>query len=433
MKFRALRFHLGIWILLVVPMRSEAQWWPVLSNDSVNITALGANAGYVYAGLGWNRYYPPQLYRSCDYGLHWQSIDTTLPTNRGSMSRIAFFDSLVYVGFSSNAGSGLYRSSDQGDHWLPVSFPYVGGAAIADIVTGPNASGDTNIYVGTYGFYFSTDRGSTWQTGGLRNKSVSSLAVLGWSLYAFTETTFGFGGEVDSILLSNDFGLTWVPVMSGLTDSPGGEYIAAAGGVLIVGIGSHVYLSTNYGSSWQRVSDPLVDCYAWCILSDTSHFFVANQYGIFLSTDYGASWIDTHLYGAPMVWSMAVEYNALFASVYGRGVIARDLTPLLGVSGQDHGPPQIFELAQNFPNPWNPSTTISFSLPKSSHVTLSIYNLLGQLVQKVVDESRPIGNYDVVVDGSKWASGVYFYRFDAVSVGDPGKRLMSVKKMLLIR
>ncbi len=95
--------------------------------------------------------------------------------------------------------------------------------------------------------------------------------------------------------------------------------------------------------------------------------------------------------------------------------------------------PAAFTLGQNWPNPLNPSTTIHFSLPKYSHVTLSIHNVLGQLVQTVADDNRPAGDYDVVVDGSKWASGVYFYRFDAVSVADPGKSFTSVKKMVLCK
>jgi hypothetical protein len=69
-----------------------------------------------------------------------------------------------------------------------------------------------------------------------------------------------------------------------------------------------------------------------------------------------------------------------------------------------------YALTQNYPNPFNPTTTISFSLPHASHIILEIYNLLGQEVQRLIDEERPPGDYSVVWNPGNLASGVYFYR-----------------------
>jgi hypothetical protein len=75
--------------------------------------------------------------------------------------------------------------------------------------------------------------------------------------------------------------------------------------------------------------------------------------------------------------------------------------------------PRKFMVAQNYPNPFNPSTTIHFELPHESHVSLSLYNVLGEIVCMLVDEQRPAGVYDVNIDGSGLASGVYYYRIIA--------------------
>ncbi|MGH1364081.1 MAG: T9SS type A sorting domain-containing protein [Calditrichia bacterium] len=72
--------------------------------------------------------------------------------------------------------------------------------------------------------------------------------------------------------------------------------------------------------------------------------------------------------------------------------------------------PQSFELAQNFPNPFNPVTTIQYSLQSRGKVTLEVYNLLGQVVATLVDEVRPAGEYSLTWDALNQASGVYFYR-----------------------
>jgi hypothetical protein len=74
-----------------------------------------------------------------------------------------------------------------------------------------------------------------------------------------------------------------------------------------------------------------------------------------------------------------------------------------------------FGLAQNYPNPFNPATTISYQLAVSSHVTLKVYDVLGREVAALVDENKTAGSYQAKFDGSRFASGVYFYRLEAGS------------------
>ncbi len=72
--------------------------------------------------------------------------------------------------------------------------------------------------------------------------------------------------------------------------------------------------------------------------------------------------------------------------------------------------PNQLELGQNFPNPFNPSTTISFALPERSHVTLTVYNILGQEVETLLNETRNPGVHEINWEAADKASGVYFYR-----------------------
>jgi hypothetical protein len=81
-----------------------------------------------------------------------------------------------------------------------------------------------------------------------------------------------------------------------------------------------------------------------------------------------------------------------------------------GVDDDPSGLPTAFALAQNYPNPFNPVTVIDFALPKSGQVKLEVFNVLGQLVETLVDKSMPAGNHSVDFNASSKPSGVYFYR-----------------------
>ena len=80
--------------------------------------------------------------------------------------------------------------------------------------------------------------------------------------------------------------------------------------------------------------------------------------------------------------------------------------------------PNNYVLSQNYPNPFNPTTTIGFNLPQRTDVSLEIYNVVGQIVTTLVNESLPAGNYSVDwsgndISGNSVASGIYFYRLRA--------------------
>ena len=94
--------------------------------------------------------------------------------------------------------------------------------------------------------------------------------------------------------------------------------------------------------------------------------------------------------------------------------------------------PSIYSLAQNFPNPFNPGTTLKYGLPARSSVRLVIYNVLGQVVKELVNTEQQAG-YQSVVWNANVASGLYFYQLEATSLDNPNKRFIETKKMLLLR
>lgn len=94
--------------------------------------------------------------------------------------------------------------------------------------------------------------------------------------------------------------------------------------------------------------------------------------------------------------------------------------------------PDEFVLFQNYPNPYNPSTRIRFALPVASHVLLSVYNVLGQVVGVPVNEAKNAG-YHVVDWNPRLPSGIYFYHISAEPVNGSGRRYSETKRMILIK
>jgi len=88
--------------------------------------------------------------------------------------------------------------------------------------------------------------------------------------------------------------------------------------------------------------------------------------------------------------------------------------------------PKEFSLGQNFPNPFNPSTKIKYTIPSDGYVTLKVYDILGNEVSTLVDEFKQAGTFDVTFDGSNLSSGVYYYRLTS-------GELTSTKKLMLLR
>jgi endoglucanase len=93
--------------------------------------------------------------------------------------------------------------------------------------------------------------------------------------------------------------------------------------------------------------------------------------------------------------------------------------------------PNRFEMAQNFPNPFNPTTSITYRISTPSHVSLKVYDMLGREVRTLVDQRQNPGTYAVNFDGSRLASGAYLYKIDVVDA--QGQRYAATKKLVLIK
>ena len=129
-------------------------------------------------------------------------------------------------------------------------------------------------------------------------------------------------------------------------------------------------------------------------------------------------------------WSSETEYGLYLDALHNDGQPGADVESIAAKNN-----PLQFELAQNFPNPFNPSTTIRYSLKALSHVTLEIRNMQGRRVTTLVNNSQSADSYEIQWNGTddtgvRMASGLYFYELRAKS---EGKDFIEKRKMMLMR
>jgi TonB family protein len=214
------------------------------------------------------------------------------------------------------------------------------------------------------------------------------------------------------IVSSADSGAHWTTVSSPAT------WIKCFGSTtrrLFIGTFTEGLFSTSDGgASWSQCDQILARNLVSGIISFRDTLFVATT-GVFQSNDDGASWTDIseNLQQVP-VTSVAVCGRYLFAVTEKNGLWRRPLNELItSAPARDNASvPGSSSLAQNFPNPFNPTTTIAYDVPAPSRVKLAVYDILGREISVLVDSDVRAGKGVAKFDGSTRSSGVYIYRIE---------------------
>ena len=195
---------------------------------------------------------------------------------------------------------------------------------------------------------------------------------------------------------------------------------------------------TGFSVEW---SDPLARLH-WTVNSEISidrYAIERGAGGVFveIGSMQGGGNVDTTVeyeYVDTPPANASVEYRIRQITNDGGQELSRSIIVNTGTSsvGPEGAVPQQFELLQNFPNPFNPSTTIPYALPRESRVTLTLFNTLGQRVGEIVNGIQSAGYHNTVWQPAL-ASGVYFYRLEAAAVAQPGDRFSQTRSLVLIR
>jgi hypothetical protein len=201
--------------------------------------------------------------------------------------------------------------------------------------------------------------------------------------------------------------------------------------------GTVLYKSTNSGSTWAFADtlSPTLNAFNELQITSTGtlvHVKVENANIYVRSSLDGSHWssfsqvnptantatakwtfgISTALVDNANIGVAWIDTTTGFDEIFYRKVTIPS-PPTVGVMENERSTPGQFALNQNFPNPFNPTTVISYQLPEASHVALKLFDMLGREVATLVDGVKSAGQHTVELNASKLQSGIYFYRLQA--------------------
>jgi photosystem II stability/assembly factor-like uncharacterized protein len=354
-----------------------------------------------------------------------QNSGTTNDLNGACVIPPSITDTTVWIVGDSGT---VIRTNDGGTNW----FSQNSGTLINlnSVCCVPPTSGDTILWaVGDSGTILkTTNGGANWfpqNSGVMENLN---------DIYCFDADSAIAVGEFFTGLKTTDGGTSWEVVGIGLQAAGGPTsfnsvfFIDSLTGWVAGGLGS-IFKTTNGGRGWMfQTSGTQERLNAIFFASPGSGVVVGNNGAIFATTDGGNNWFtDSTVAGitANLNDILIFPISEIGLVPSDSGMIEISSQPV-GIEPEKEYVPKKYSLSQNYPNPFNPSTTIEFSLPQTSHVTLRVYNMVGEEVAALVNEELNVGTYTTQWNASSVASGIYFYRLQA---GD----FLDTKKLLLLK
>ncbi len=298
------------------------------------------------------------------------------------------------------------------------------------------------LYVGGTDFYKSTNGGTSFSASLLNFGGGKALSMT--TSWKSTDTIYvGVtpGTSVNaSVWRSVNGGTSWTNITGSLpnrypTRILANPYKASEVYVTFGGFGTgHIFKSTNAGINWTNITNNLPDIPTQSVFVDPlfpNNLYCGNDLSIYASTNGGAVWGE---YRRGMPYSIVFDLSyvpvsrKLRALTHGSGIWEIKLmsTPT-AVQNEGATMPEKFVLYQNYPNPFNPVTTIKFDLPKSSEVTIKIYDIRGREVKTLFNGHNQAGSYSVNFDAGRFSSGVYFYKIQT------GSGFSSIRRMVLCK
>lgn len=377
------------------------------SFDSAITPGLVASSGtnvYVAGEIAVGAFAGTSFMRSTDAGQTW--IPAMRLLDKASPILLEAIDDVVYFHYFNRSlnRNGLFRSTDNGVSWIVQSPNMLALSSLYVTRTQLHAVTSLGTNIKDVIYYSSENFGATWFYQEIISNDDFTTSLFPRITGNGNRDLYVVWNDTNTIFMrrSVNNGLFWLPAVKVSTDPDA--------------------VFPDIGASREFVS----------VVWDDDNGATSNIH-LRPSNDRGLNFCPEDLPGA----DSGIGGPAIRVSGNNVHLIWSKLEGITGTISYRHGtltenpndadrPPKEYALFQNFPNPFNGITRIQFHLPQPTHVRLTVYDLLGQQVARLVDEDRPEGRYEVAYNLPSLASGVYFYKLET-------NEYVEWKKMSVVR
>ncbi len=425
---------LMIWLVLSIApaLYGQSNWYQIARPTTRNLN----KASFIDSAHGWVAGDYGTILKTTNGGKNW-SVQNAGSTD--DIKYIFMFNERIgwaiswqqYVDTSTYFGSTLLKTTNGGTTWSGTQFPEHGNYFYTLIFFD-----SLNGLIGGSGggIQRTTNGGARWTNTATDSSAATGFAIRNITFYS-RQYGFAMGGIFDitgSILRTTNGGEYW----TGSTVSPEPvfevHYIDSAHVVGITGdyeYGPSMIKTKDGGDQWEYIYLGFWGLPRAMAFRTPAEGWVPIANQIMVTRDTARTWQIEDTLGSRQLSDLVFIDSLTGYAVGDSGAIFKYSSKPLGVSENSMSPPLSSHLMENYPNPFNPATTIRFRVAPSQRnekTILTVLDLLGREVTTLVNGEKTAGDYSVVWDARSFSSGVYFYKLQSGSVVD-------VKKMLLIR
>lgn len=418
--------HLLIFVMtFFMSINCIANWAIQVSGtqaDLFDVLYLTETTGIVVGGKVGDEY--GIILRTTNAGQTWDSVYGGSRLLRG----IAFTD--VNTGFVVGNTGAILKTTNGGINWSQLNSGTT--QHLRSVSFPPTATGFTGFVCGFSGMMLKTeDGGANWlvqQTG---------VTKVLFSIHFYDgENGISVGGDNSLgdqpvIIKTTNGGVNWISQTSPLPFALRGIFTIDQNNSFSAGNDNVLIRTTNGGTNWNSITLPgsryLRDVY---FINSSLGYVCGNTGYIIRTTDGGTTWDTTASLTSRYLEAIHFLNENTGSAVGHAGTILK--YTFLTVAMNLNEVVKDFELSQNFPNPFNPSTVLKYELGIEARVTLKVFDLRGNEIKTLVSMKQQPGSYSVTFNKGDLPSGVYFYRL-TVNQEDGTIRFSESKQMMLIK
>lgn len=352
--------------------------------------------------------------------------------------------------YASSQNGGLGRSTNGGSSFMGATSGL--DRAYTNWMT-PYVMDKNNpliLYCGTYKIHRTTNGMQNWTAispdlPGFHQVNLGTITTVDVS--KSNPDVVYCGTDNAKVWVTTNAGAGWNQINSGLPyrwvtrvaihpDSANVCYVTLSG-YKVDSTGAHIFKTVNYGQNWVSISGNLPDAPINDVIIspyDYNTLYIATDVGVIITTNTGANWSLLGTGFPSSIPSHDLTFHAptgkLVVWTHGRSAYSLTITPPSGI--QNLNEPSVFELRQNFPNPFNPNTTIIYKLKLSASVKLSVYDVTGRLISELINKKQTSGVHRINFSANGLSSGVYFYKIE-VEADDNNQIYSDIKKLVILK